>query len=257
VAGYELLCQTEIALIAAFQVISQASSFDSPESKHVPDFNQASFKQVYEGLGSFSGGHKLVNASYADEGELQALKIEGEDFCVTDLSTRHIHLLGDNKANEISVAEIILGPPLLCIMALDNLFSFHAGAVNTQQGAALFIGESGRGKSTLSQEALGQDWQRLGDDIMPTFMVGEGQRCCLQPRFPQLKRETQILDKGIVPLSRHIASSRVFSPQLLAKKMAFISSIVNQVSIVDLSYRREINELETLRSEIVGHLTEA
>jgi len=275
IAGFEVLCQTEIALVSMFQV---PLSEESPEalSIEIDASQQAAAKEVYAGLGSFSGGSKHVRACY--DGAVQYLEIEDVDFSVTDFSQRLIQLRGEIRADVAKHAEIILGPPLLCLMAFYGVFSFHAGAVTTSKGAVLFVGESGRGKSTLSQACESQAWHRLGDDIMPLMISGD--ECLLQPRFPQLKRDTQYLNEQVVDLnaifriappsennqiqtkqltgvqailtlSRHIASSRVFSDDLLKNKMELIAVMAKTVPIIDLAYQRDMSKLSDLRQYIV------
>lgn len=279
IAGFVLYSQTKVSLIEAFEVFYDANAVNEALCEKLlaklPDVNNPLFDTVYQGQGAFSGGFKQVKIDYLVDS--QKLSLNSKEFSLSNLTNGHIHLLGNNRADDLVVAEVLLGPPLLCNLAAKNVFCFHAGAVSTLHGSAIFIGESGRGKSTLSEEAVEQSWQRLGDDIMPVYL--EKTVCKLLPRFPQLKRTNQHLDdtdinltaifrlaepkqgdevrfqnvtgyECILTLSRHIASSLAFSPSLLELKMQFVSALVKRVPIFDLSYQRNLSQLGELRKKI-------
>jgi hypothetical protein len=68
------------------------------------------------------------------------------------------------------------------------VYCLHASAVSTPGGAVAFLGESGRGKSTLARFLAlesGRGWTRVGDDILPVEPTPEG--LDVLPHFPQLK----------------------------------------------------------------------
>lgn len=278
-AGNQLLSQQPIALIQAFEVdyplLDNALTDIHDDELKLDQFDTNKAKLIYRGKGSFSGGMKKV--SVWEKNNVQLLQVGESNFSLTNFKTGHIKLLGDFQVSQPESAEILLGPPLLTLLATKSIFCLHAGAVATEHGTAVFIGESGKGKSTLSQDATERTWSRLGDDIMP--VVFHNNDICLLPRFPQLKRNRQYLDKvkqplsvifrllepatnnsiqcqpvkgseALISLARHTAASRVFNEEILAKNMVFNQAILSQIPVYDLSYPRDISRLDDVRNSV-------
>jgi len=278
-AGQRVYSQKPVALIEMFKVDLQPTEGlpyfnDSKLLMEAFDINSA--KLVYQGEGSFSGGMKQV--CVWESNNVQLLKVGSTNFSLTNLSTGHIRLLSDHQVDQKESAEILLGPPLLALLAKQSIFCLHAGAAETEYGSIIFIGESGRGKSTLSQSVSKLDWQQLGDDIMPvSFYKGDAQ---LIPRFPQLKRKHQHMEyldkplaaifrllepshnhqiefqaitgsKAVISLARHTAASKVFSEEMLMVNMAFNKKIASTVPIYNISYPRDYARLDDVRAEII------
>ena len=70
------------------------------------------------------------------------------------------HLLPD------TLQHLLVDQVLPRVIAHEHRLVLHAGAVQRSGGAIIFIGESGRGKSTLSASLQGQGWTLLGDDAL-------------------------------------------------------------------------------------------
>ena len=86
------------------------------------------------------------------------------------------------------LAEAVIGPGLILALAVHGVYCLHASAVKTPRGVIAFLGESGRGKSTLARFLAadsGLGWTRVADDILPVEVTADG--VDVLPRFPQLK----------------------------------------------------------------------
>lgn len=88
--------------------------------------------------------------------------------------------------------EIVMG----LIHARSDLLWFHAGAIANDQGAILFAGAGGSGKSTLVTTLYQQGWNYLSDDVIPLDLT-TGK---IFP-FPQTSRVRQNTGK-LVPSDR-------------------------------------------------------
>jgi hypothetical protein len=77
----------------------------------------------------------------------------------------------------------------ICVSALlpqRGMLCIHASAVQTRQGATLFAGEAGAGKSSTLAEFLRRGYAMLSDD-MSGVALDEAGRACVLPAFPQVK----------------------------------------------------------------------
>lgn len=280
IAGRRLCSQLPIALIEAFKVDCEPFAYQATRVNRssVNNFSRDPAKLIYQGKGSFSGGIKQVTVW--EKENIQALKVGTLDFSLTDLCYGHIHLLGDCSPDQAECAEILLGPPLLALLAEQAVFCLHAGAVTSQYGSAIFIGKSGQGKSTLSSAAPSSDWHRLCDDIMPIYW--NNNEALLMPRFPQLKCEKQYLNyspkplsvvfclldsarsidfnrlvgsEAVITLAKHTVASRIFNKTTLAKNLLFNQKIATTTPIYTVSYPRDFGYLDEVREKIVEKLT--
>jgi hypothetical protein len=164
--------------------------------------------------------------------------------------------------------EILLGPALVLALALRGAWCLHASAVMFRENTVAFLGESGRGKSTLAAY-LSQNagWRLVADDILPVEM--DANEAKLLPHFPQLKLpmdaqpgiglpgqlplkyicvlEYAESDKmpelqkittaqGVQSLLSHMAGTRMFDAALLTKHLEFCAQLARQILIYKLSY---------------------
>jgi hypothetical protein len=82
--------------------------------------------------------------------------------------------------------EALFGPALILYLALSDTWCLHASAVARNGRAVAFMGDSGRGKSTLAAFLADREgWQRIADDILPITAGPAG--VTASPHFPQLK----------------------------------------------------------------------
>jgi hypothetical protein len=137
-----------------------------------------------------------------------------------------------------------------------------------QNTTIAFVGESGQGKSTLAAYlSTSSNWHLVADDILPVRMNAGGVNAL--PHFPQLKLpieaqpgpglpehlpltklcvltsagqdtmpELRLLppNLAIQALLRHIAGTRMFTPEMLGKHLSFCSLAASQVSVYELTY---------------------
>jgi hypothetical protein len=89
------------------------------------------------------------------------------------------------------VAEAVLRLPLLGAVLAVALHQrqqlvLHASAVATQDGAVLFLGQSGQGKSTMAASLCQFGATLMSDDVAP-IQIRPTEKPLLQPGFPQIK----------------------------------------------------------------------
>ncbi|MGB1250413.1 MAG: hypothetical protein ACPG8W_07255 [Candidatus Promineifilaceae bacterium] len=206
---------------------------------------------------------------------LLRISIEQIGVYLVDQHTSAIQQLACYTQDESQLVEALLGPPLLLALALRDIFCLHASAVQYQERAILFLGESGQGKSTLARllsEYQPQQFRRLADDIVPVSFTT---RLNARLRFPQLKLDRQaqpgvqfqseipigaicILGsptptvsitrnhaaQALLPLIRHTVAARLFPASLAKKQMSCLAQ--STAPVFQLHYLREITTLPRL-----------
>ncbi len=291
-AGRVVLSVNRIALINQFSIpvaSLDTSMLDAADQRWSAIDNEKSYEHLiegdclYDGDGSFSGGVKRV--AMHKTGQYLAFKVDGCLQALIDSDNLHIHCVDKQGTDNAYNAEILLGAPLLFLLATMETFCLHAGAVKTPSGVAVFIGESGRGKSTLSRSSSALSWDTLADDILPVCL-SDGM-AYIQARFPQFKTDIQSLDyeplaiagifqlaeathnvteidiqrkdgcSSLLALTRHTAASRVFSSDLLSSHMKFCQALQQLIPVYQLSYPRQLDRLDELRSKIIQSMAEA
>ncbi len=141
--------------------------------------------------------------------------------------------------------------------------------MTTERGAALFLGESGRGKSTLAAALAAGGWRRLADDVAVIEPGGAGAE--LLPAFPQLKLPPAAQPAGgperlplaalfvlaggdevtvsplapaaaLAALVRHTVAARLFDEDLLVRQLADLGRVAAGVPAYELvvPHRREL-----------------
>jgi len=86
-------------------------------------------------------------------------------------------------ADERSVRLLLLGPVLAVLLHQRGFLVLHASAVNLGDGAVLFLGASGWGKSTLADAFLGRRHRLIADDYVAVALGG---RAFVPPGIPRL-----------------------------------------------------------------------
>jgi hypothetical protein len=217
------------------------------------------------------GAERELEAWYASSGIL--LKTSGgSDFyiapdglAIEQISKNTSHLTNLDRS-------ILLGPALILSLALRNVLSLHASAAMYKENVIVFLGESGMGKSTLAAYlSKNAGWRLVADDILPVTYKNDLQ---ILPHFPQLKlplndqpaiglpehlplKTICVLERAnadsmpelqklstaqtVQALLSHIAGTRIFSAELLAKHLEFSTQAAAQVTAYKLTnpHRRE------------------
>ncbi len=155
--------------------------------------------------------------------------------------------------------EFLYGPVLLSALAHWRIFALHASAFRAGGDDApvvAVIAPSGTGKSTLARAAFRRGWERLSDDLLPTF-AGIDAGPLVLPHFPQLKlpadqqyardRPVRVALDALVVLERSDSietaalspkdtmhtvltstiSSRLFAPTQLQQHLRFASTLAD------------------------------
>lgn len=89
-------------------------------------------------------------------------------------------------AHDDAVRSFLLGLTLSALFYQRNLLPIHGSAINTAQGAVIFMGPSGSGKSTLAAAFHNRGYAPLADDISVIRFNAAGVPY-LAPGCPQLK----------------------------------------------------------------------
>ena len=223
---------------------ARISSFQWPDRPESPDRETRS---------TLAGQDRAVKLWYA--GRYTRMCIEGADDLV--VSRGLIRRPEPRRPVDRDFLEVLLGPALITALALDGIFCLHASSVRVANGALLFLGDSGNGKSTLA--AWKDDgWSRIADDIVPALLQQD--RLWALPRFAQLRLgpneqypvdapceveveswflldpmrdgkgevETSALRGGeaLLGLTAHIVAARLFSPALAKSAFRFAQATV-------------------------------
>jgi hypothetical protein len=172
--------------------------------------------------------------------------------------------------------QILLGPAVVLALALRGTWCLHTSAAIFNGSLILFLGESGRGKSTLA-DWLAVDhpgWVLAADDIMPVILTSGG--LSAWSRFPQLKMSLEaqpgprlpeqlpiqkvcMLGNGspeempglqrlspsqaVQALLSHTAGTRLFSPEMLSRHLGFCTLAAEKASVYRLDYPRRWDAL--------------
>jgi hypothetical protein len=91
-----------------------------------------------------------------------------------------------NGSIESDVRVFLLGSCFGALLHQRGVLALHASALETAQGAVLFMGDSGVGKSTTLQAFLKRGYKMLADDITGVVLNDAGQAIAL-PAFPRTK----------------------------------------------------------------------
>jgi hypothetical protein len=172
VAGHSLACDVTIPDLDPFAVVSLplASPPRGEESEQPPT-------EELRAAGFVDGIRREVEARWWND--RATLACEGTALSFDFSRPATVRLLATGR---LPASSLLLGPGLPLLLFADEILCLHASAVAQESGAVLFVGDSGRGKSTLAAR-LGA--RRLADDIVPCTLL-DGMPHAL-PRFPQLK----------------------------------------------------------------------
>ncbi len=174
--------------------------------------------------------------------------------------------------------EILLGPALVLALVIRGTWSLHASAVTCQGKTIAFVGESGRGKSTLAAYLSNAGWHLVADDILPVTGLPHGLRAW--PHFPQMKlpidmqpgvrlpehiplnivcelalagpddlAEVKLLPpkQAIRVLLSQVAGTRLFDKSLLEKHLDFCAKAAEEIPVYQLVYPHRKDALPEIK----------
>ena len=275
IAGVEVVFSREVPVLRAFFVGSRLLA-STPIN-----FNQVKpddFELNYHGSAPFANA--LRDVKFYRHALFAQINIDDAVACQVSLEDNHIHVLNGAAFDSEINLELLTGPALLLLLAQLNVFCLHAGSIATPFGNVAIIAESGAGKSTLSSH-VGDDWSQLSDDILPL----KGKK--LLPNFPQLKLPNAVSEgrfglddslrvifrvnpipcgdiqfrrlstvEAMLQVVRHTVAAKLFNRDLLSEHASFANELVSSVSVIELSYPRDLSRLGELRAAILSHLSD-
>lgn len=289
IAGQGLVFEDQVASLALFgQELASSQDRARMEEPYLIEgdphmlFHRGNAKRYYQGQAKFDS--RDCDVTYWRRRGVSQIDIDGEPTCQVDFAKQRIHLLNDASFDNRVNLEVVTGPALVMLLAEQDIYCLHAGAINTSAGNIAFIAESGSGKSTLSAH-VDKSWRQLSDDILPLQLNKPERIVELFTNFPQLKLdgasvvEPEILPQkldfiirinpepstdislkdmsradGLLQVIRHTVAGRLFGQTLMKRHAKFSKRVAGRVPVLELSYPREIAQLDDLRSTIVEHL---
>lgn len=184
------LCNT---IVHANKKIDALSAFEfnheqSPVSVGSLDKSWFDFapRPLFKGRSWLAGKQRQLACSRIDRGFVIEVPGVADFFIGSDRPVLLQATDRDARVDKAVFEQLLLGPPLMLVLAVNRLFALHASAVTLNDKAVLFMGESGSGKSTLARWLNNRTpFVRLTDDI--SVLERRGGNFQLLPDFPQLK----------------------------------------------------------------------
>lgn len=97
-----------------------------------------------------------------------------------------------------------LGSGLACSLYLNQYLPLHGAAISCGKGAVLFLGASGRGKSTLALAAASAGWKVLTDDVISLHSTQVNNTVKVYPSHTRFKTANDTAVKlGFLPDTRY------------------------------------------------------
>lgn len=241
---------------------------------------------IFDGSGLLARGRRRVHCRLLDGA--YRIEVEGCGSLQLSASGRELRYSVQPGLGDDERAELLLGPGLLLALALRGVFCFHSSAalsaVLSVARVAAFVGDSGRGKSTLAS-LLGRRprMKLVADDLLP-FSAATAE---VLPQFPQLKWAAAeqagsslprrlplgavfLLDGGAhcrtvearrlssrhaaQVLLRHTVAARLFTPLLLARHFSALSNLAEHLPVFVLRYPWNPDALAAVEEVVLRRL---
>ena len=224
-------------------------------------------------------GGRMATVACTAHGGTYAVAVEGLPGLEVSRGGCAVAASGRTAAPGGMLVEALLGPGLVLALALDDVFTLHAGAAAVDGAAVLLLGESGAGKSTLARAlAAAPGGERLADDVLPVALAGA--RLEALPHYPQLKlpaaqqypaaRPERVAVRAVyalqgadesssrvaleplgardaaLALAAHTVAARLFAAPLLERHLAFCAAAAAAVPVRRLRFPRRLELLPEL-----------
>ena len=147
------------------------------------------------------------------EGVARYLSVDGQEIVVQP----------ELGAIESDLRALLLCSPMGGLLHQRGLLPLHASVIATPRGAVVFMGNSGRGKSTLAAHFRQRGFKVLADDIaVVTF--DDGGRPLVQPGLPQFK----LWPNSVAELGEEAEALPRLRPQMEKRTLAFPDSFCRE-----------------------------
>ncbi len=159
--------------------------FECPELAPAPDDGGAPDVRVVYGDVPDSIESDKAGVVYQANPEQFLLKLDGVANYLVD-GSEMITIERAPDSDDASVRIFLLGSCLAAVLHHREMLALHASAIYTDEGAVLFMGASGNGKSTTLRAFLDRGYRMLSDDVVAIVLDDDGNPLAL-PGYPQTK----------------------------------------------------------------------
>ncbi len=282
IAGRTHVADAPLAPLAPFAVAMPADALFAWPAAPVALGGES---PVYRGP-AWVGG-RFADVACARAGDGYVVRIAGLPALLVDRRGCRVMVEGGAAtAPSDALVEALLGPGLIVPLALAGAFTLHASAVARDSRAALLLGESGAGKSTVARAAASAPpFAPLADDVLPCEASAAGLTAL--PHYPQLKlagalqyaasRPARVPVRAILvlapdavggavaierlgrreaflALAAHTVAARLFDAALLERHAAFCAAATEAVAVHRLAFPRRPDALPAMVAAIAAHL---
>ncbi len=281
VAGLHVVSDTEIESLQHLAIPNSCEAALSPV--RLRPAKEESENLLYTGTSTLFGAQQTVFCW--ENKDVFSLRMGNLGQVLIDRECNVVRITRNSPNSLDGLVKIASGPALILALALHNVYCLHASAANINGRLCLFLGESGRGKSTLvSYSKFGLE--RVCDDVLPVAF--NNNRLMALPHFPQLKlgkcdqygldwpetcRVKQVFllnNRG--PLSpsakislrrlnktevttailRHTVAAKLFSSGLLRRHMQFSASVAEASNVTGLDYPMGLAKVPKILELVCG-----
>jgi hypothetical protein len=172
---------------------------------------------------------------------------DAADFILSPCATS-IEIAPTPEASDVTVEHLLLDQVLPRVLAWKGRLVLHGGAVMVGSEAIMFLGDTGRGKSTLTAKLASQGLQLLSDDGV--VVEHSATRVCVRATYPSLRLLPDSIahvcdtEQRYSPVAEYTDKQRIFLPPTDANtapqpllRLFFLSDDV-EVSATEVIIRR-------------------
>lgn len=140
-------------------------------------------------------------------------------------------------ASDEDIRTFLLGSALGAILHMRSLLVLHASAVRIGNGAVVFCGRSGDGKSTLAAGLTQRGYSMLSDDVSAVEISATG-GSIVYPAFPRAR----LWQNSVDHLEYPVEGGRVMRDQIKGKLVLPVAKFHNEPCPVRAIYRLNYGE---------------